>query len=99
MLSTGVCQNYAQVLSPAQMARWNQAQTAKEPVEIATLEEAKAKEGAKSTQKKTWVYKAENVRDFAWTTSRRYIWDAMPVYVEGKKIRCVGGSLSQRVVS
>ncbi|MBA4260027.1 MAG: aminopeptidase [Chitinophaga sp.] len=91
VLSTGVCQNYAQVLSPAQMARWNQAQTAKEPVEIATLAEANSKENTKSTQKKTWVYKAENVRDFAWTTSRRYIWDAMPVYVEGKKIMCMSG--------
>ena len=91
VLSTGVCQNYAQVLTPAQMARWNQAQTAKEPVEIATLAEANSKENTKSTQKKTWVYKAENVRDFAWTTSRRYIWDAMPVYVEGKKIMCMSG--------
>lgn len=63
VLSTGVCQNYAQVLSPAQMARWNQAQNAKEPVEIATLEEANKAEKTKSTQKKTWVYKAENVRD------------------------------------
>ncbi len=91
VLSTGVCQNYAQVLSPAQMARWNQAQTAKEPVEIATLEEANKAEKTKSTQKKTWVYKAENVRDFAWTSSRRYIWDAMPAYVEGKKIMCMSG--------
>jgi hypothetical protein len=91
VLSTGVCQNYAQVLSPAQMARWNQAQNAKEPVEIATLEEANKAEKTKSTQKKTWVYKAENVRDFAWTSSRRYIWDAMPAYVEGKKIMCMSG--------
>jgi hypothetical protein len=37
------------------------------------------------------MYKAENVRDFAWTSSRRYIWDAMPVYVEGKKIMCMSG--------
>ncbi len=91
VLGTGVCQNYAQVLSPAQMARWNQAQTAKEPVEIATLEEANKAEKTKSTQKKTWVFKAENVRDFAWTSSRRYIWDAMPAYVEGKKIMCMSG--------
>jgi hypothetical protein len=91
VLGTGVCQNYAQVLSPAQMARWNQAQTAKEPVEIATLDEALKAEKNKSTQKKTWLFKAENVRDFAWTSSRRYIWDAMPAYVEGKKIMCMSG--------
>ena len=91
VLGTGVCQNYAQVLSPAQMARWNQAQNAKEPVEIATLDEALKAEKTKSTQKKTWVFKAENVRDFAWTSSRRYIWDAMPAFVEGKKIMCMSG--------
>ncbi len=91
VLGTGVCQNYAQVLSPAQMQRWNQAQNAKEPVEIATLDEALKAEKFKSTQKKTWIYKAENVRDFAWTSSRRYIWDAMPAYVEGKKIMCMSG--------
>lgn len=91
VLSTGECQNYAQVLSPAQLARWNQAQSAKEPVEIVTLEEAKKAEQGKSTQKKTWVYKADNVRDFAWTSSRKYVWDAMPVYIEGKKVMCMSG--------
>ncbi|TAF50348.1 MAG: M1 family peptidase, partial [Sphingobacteriia bacterium] len=91
VLSTGSCQNYAQVLSPAQLSRWNQAQTAKEPVEVVTLQEALAAEKTKSTARKTWSYKAENVRDFAWTSSRRYIWDAMPTYVEGKKIMCMSG--------
>lgn len=91
ILSTGECQNYAQVLSPAQMTRWSQAQKAKEPVEIVTLDEAKKAEKQKSTAKKTWVYKADNVRDFAWTSSRKIIWDAMPAYVEGKKIMCMSG--------
>lgn len=91
VLSTGECQNYAQVLTPAQMTRWNQAQNAKEPVEIVTLEEAKKAEQGKSTQKKTWIYKADNVRDFAWTSSRKYVWDAMPVYIEGKKVMCMSG--------
>ncbi len=91
VLSTGVCQNYAQVLTPAQLARWNQAQTAKEPVEIATLEEANKRAMGKATTTKTWNYKAENVRDFAWTSSRRYIWDAMPAYIEGKKVMCMSG--------
>ena len=91
VLATGQCQNYAQVLSAAQMARWNQAQNAKEPVEVVTLEEAKKAELQKIKQKKTWIFKAENVRDFAWTSSRKYIWDAMPAYVEGKKIMCMSG--------
>jgi hypothetical protein len=91
ILSTGECQNYDQVLSPAQMTRWSKAQKSKEPVEIVTLAEAKKAELSKSKAKKTWVYKADNVRDFAWTSSRKMIWDAMPAYVEGKKIMCMSG--------
>lgn len=87
--STGECLNYAQVLSPAQLKRWTDAQNAKEPVEIANLPEAVAAEKQKSSAKKTWVYKADNVRDFAWTSSRKFVWDAMPAYVEGKKIMCM----------
>ena len=86
---TGQCENYQQVLSAAEFARWQKAQTAKEPVEIVTLDEAKAKEKNKSSQKKTWIFKAENVRDFAWTSSRKFIWDGMPTYVEGKRIMCM----------
>ncbi|RYY53686.1 MAG: M1 family peptidase [Chitinophagaceae bacterium] len=84
--STGECLNYAAVLTPAQLNRWKQAQTVKEPIEIVTLDEAKAAEKKKSTAKKTWIYKADNVRDFAWTSSRKFVWDAMPQMVAGKKI-------------
>lgn len=84
--STGECQNYAQTLNATQMSRWMKAQTAKEPVQIVTLDEALAASKRTShNAKKTWVYKADNVRDFAWTSSRRFVWDAMPVMVEGKK--------------
>ena len=82
---TGECQNYAQTLSPAQLARWKQAQTAKEPLQIVTLDEALKASKQKSTAKKTWIFKADNVRDFAWTSSRRFVWDAMPAVIEGKK--------------
>lgn len=91
VLATGQCQNYAQVLTAAQLARWNKAQTTKEPVEVVTLEEAMKAEKQKSTQRKTWSFKAENIRDFAWTSSRKFVWDAMPAYVEGKKIMCMSG--------
>ena len=87
--ATGECQNYQQVLSPSQLFRWQKAQAAKEPVEIVTLDEAKTKEKTKSTQKKTYIFKADNVRDFAWGSSRKFIWDAMPAYVEGKKVMCM----------
>ena len=87
--ATGQCQNYQQVLTPAQFARWQQAQTSKEPVEIVTLAEAKASEVKKSKAKKTWIFKADNVRDFAWGSSRKFVMDAMPAYVEGKKVMCM----------
>ena len=87
--ATGECQNYQQILTPAQYSRWQKAQTAKEPVEIVTLDEAKTKEKTKSTQKKTYIFRADNVRDFAWGSSRKFVWDAMPAYVEGKKVMCM----------
>lgn len=87
--STGECQNYLTNLNATQKTRWQKAQTAKEPVQIVTLDEAKAAEKQKSTAKKTWLFKADNVRDFAWTSSRRFVWDAMPVWVEGKKVMCM----------
>ena len=91
VLATGEGQNYPAVLSAAQLARWNKAQTAKEPVEIVTLEEAKNAEKNKATTQKTWVFNAENVRDFAFGSSRKFIWDAMAANVEGKKVMCMSG--------
>jgi Peptidase family M1 domain len=91
VMATGECQNYAQTLSATEMKRWQQAQTAKDVVEIVTLSEATAKEKTKSTAKKTWIFKADMVRDFAWGSSRKFIWDAMPTTVEGKKVMCMSG--------
>ncbi|MEO7445824.1 MAG: M1 family aminopeptidase, partial [Ferruginibacter sp.] len=61
----------------------------KEPVEVVTYNEAIAREKQKSSQKKTWTFKADMVRDFAWGSSRKFVWDAMPAYVEGKKVMCM----------
>jgi hypothetical protein len=89
VMATGACQNYPAVLSPAQLARWNKAQTSTEPVEVVTLEEAKKAEQTKATTQKTWVFNAENVRDFAFGSSRKFIWDALAANVEGKKVMCM----------
>jgi hypothetical protein len=89
VMATGQAQNYPAVLSAAQLARWNKAQTANEPVEVVTLEEAKNAEKNKATTQKTWVFNAENVRDFAFGSSRKFIWDAMAANVEGKKVMCM----------
>src|SRR5690606_7936878 len=79
--STGEGKNFDKVLTSAQLARWKQAQTASEPIEIVTLEEAKKAEKSKSKQRKTWIFEAENVRDFAWTSSRKFVWDGMKVTI------------------
>ena len=84
--ATGECQNYAQVLSSTSLKRWSAAQTAKSPVEIVNLQEANSALAKKASAKKTWTYVAENVRDFAWVSSRRLIWDAMATTINGKKI-------------
>lgn len=89
--ATGECLNYQQVLSPERYQRWKLAQTAKEPLQIVTLDEAvKAEKNKNPKGTKTWIYKADNVRDFAWTSSRKFVWDAMPHYNEdGKRAMCM----------
>ncbi len=79
--STGVLQNPKSVLSSKEIKRLEQAKNATEPVMIVTEDEARAKEKNKEKGKKTWVFKAENVRDFAFASSRKFIWDAMGVQV------------------
>jgi hypothetical protein len=88
--STGECQNYAQVLTPTQMARWTKANANYSDVtEIVTLDECTAAEKNKATTTKTWIFKADSVRDFAWGSSRKFMWDAMAIKVEGKKVMCM----------
>ncbi len=75
--STGVLQNPEQVLTVEQRSRLKQAETAKSPVFVVTPQEAAENEKAGTTAMRTWHFKAENVRDFGWASSRKFIWDAM----------------------
>ncbi len=93
--ATGVLQNPADVLTKTQIDRLKQAETAKEPIKIITAEEAKANESSKPTGKKTWIFKADNVRDFAFASSRKFIWDAQGHNVEGNKVMAMS-LLSER---
>jgi hypothetical protein len=74
--ATGVLQNPEDVLTTLQRERLKTAATADKPVFIVTAEEALENEKKASKQYKTWRFKAENVRDFAWASSRKFIWDA-----------------------
>jgi aminopeptidase N len=84
--ASGVLQNPEKVLTAAQRERLVQAGAARKPVLIVTPEEAKANEKEKSTAKKTWIFKADNVRDFAFASSRKFIWDAQGHAVNDNKV-------------
>ena len=77
--STGVLQNAETVLSPAQRDRLEQSRTASQPVYVVTPAEAAQAEKGKPTGVKTWRFQARNVRDFAFATSRKFIWDSIGV--------------------
>jgi DNA-dependent RNA polymerase auxiliary subunit epsilon len=78
--ATGELLNRSEVFTPAQLARYAQAEKSfDKPVIVVTQAEAEAAEKGFSTQKKTWKFKATNVRDFGISTSRKFIYDAMAV--------------------
>ena len=83
--STGELMNASRILSSKQRARLAKAKKSyDDPVIIVTQEEAEATEKNKATSTKTWTFEAENVRDFAFATSRKFIWDAQAVDISGK---------------
>lgn len=83
--ASGWLQNPKDVLTKEQIARFEKAKTTFDaPVFIVTEEEARKKEKERSKKKSTWDFYAENVRDFAFATSRKFIWDAMAVKVGDK---------------
>jgi hypothetical protein len=84
--ATGELQNGSAVLSAEQRKRFEQAKVATQPVLIVTQSEAEAKENKREKSYKTWTFKATNVRDFAFASSRKFIWDAQSVKVNGKNI-------------
>jgi hypothetical protein len=87
--ATGELQNGTDVLNASQRKRFEQAKKADSPVMIVTQAEAEAAEKDKKTSTKTWRFKATNVRDFAFASSRKFIWDAQNVKVGDKNILCM----------
>jgi hypothetical protein len=84
--ATGELQNGSSVLTAEQRKRFEKAKLADSPVLIVTQEEAEKKEKSKEKGLKTWNFKATNVRDFAFASSRKFIWDAQAVKVGGKTV-------------
>ena len=78
--STGSLQNGNAVLSRTQQERLKEAAGSfDKPVMIVTIDEAANNEKTKSAKQKTWKFSATNVRDFAFASSRKFIWDAQAV--------------------
>jgi len=84
--ATGVLQNPEQVLTDQQRSRLEAARTADSPVFIVTPEEAEENEGTDPDGEKTWRFHAEDVRDFAFASSRKFIWDAMGHDMNGHEV-------------
>ena len=82
--ATGDLTNVKDLLTADQYKRWGKSKYSyKEPVVIVTQKEAEEAEKEKATETKTWKFYAKNVRDFAFASSRKFIWDAMAVKQEG----------------
>ncbi|NIP92305.1 MAG: M1 family metallopeptidase, partial [Akkermansiaceae bacterium] len=86
--ATGELQNPDEVLTVMQRERLRRAETSEEPTFIVTPDEAEKNESSRPEGTKTWVFRAEKVRDFAWASSRKFMWDAakVPVGESGKKV-------------
>jgi len=84
--ATGVLQNQNEVLSATQRARFKKAENSDTPIVIVNQDEAVEAEKHRAKSEKTWVFNAENVRDFAFATSRKFIWDAEAVKFGNRKV-------------
>jgi hypothetical protein len=85
--ATGVLENAEEILTPTQLKRLQEAKKSeREPVFIINEKEAIKNEKGKNKEAKTWRFKAENVRDFGWASSRKFIWDAMVVKQKNKDV-------------
>ncbi len=74
--ATGELTNPRDVLSAAQRERLDRARSSSKPVYIVTPDEALENEKAGTDDTRTWRFSAQNVRDFAWASSRKFVWDA-----------------------
>ncbi|QNJ96867.1 M1 family metallopeptidase [Constantimarinum furrinae] len=88
--ATGTLQNRKEVFTKEMMDRYERAKKSYDkPVMIVTQQEAENASKGFSTAKKTWKFKAENVRDYGFATSRRYIWDMMAVKIGNRDVMAV----------
>ncbi len=84
--ATGILKNAEEILNIQALTQYKLAQKSTKPIVIVSQEEVEKKEKKHSKNQKTWIFEAKNVRDFAWTSSRKYIWDAMNVKIGSNNV-------------
>lgn len=84
--ATGDFLNHEEILSDTHKQRLAEAWESEKPIFITTPEEAKEALKSKSEETRTWIFEGKNVRDFAWASSRRFIWDAAAVQIGDNKV-------------
>ena len=87
--ATGELTNAKKVLTSSQLNLLNKAASSDKVVVVHPQSDAESAEKSKAKGNKTWVFEAKNVRDFAWASSRKFIWDAMGVKVGNKQVMCM----------
>jgi len=86
--ATGTLTNAREVLTAEELYRFDVSKKSEKPIFIVTPEEARSREKSRSVLKKTWKFEALNVRDFAFATSRKFIWDGATVSIGNKPVWC-----------
>jgi hypothetical protein len=84
--ATGTLRNPLAVLTPLQRTRLAQALAGDSIRHVITPDEARRNESSKASATKAWTFQAENVRDFAFATSRKFIWDARGVAIGRSRV-------------
>ncbi|MFT7461811.1 MAG: hypothetical protein ACI9EF_000145 [Pseudohongiellaceae bacterium] len=87
--ASGVLQNPEVVLSAVQRTRLDDAAKSETPSFVITPEEALENESSEALGTKTWIFKADNVRDVAFASSAKFIWDAAGQPVEDRTVLCM----------
>ena len=84
--------NPEEVLTPVQLKRWQAAKESEAPVLIRSAKEVGEAASRPSTPTCTWKFRMDNTRDFAWTASKSFIWEALSFKLSSGK-RVMGSSL------
>ncbi len=85
--ASGTLQNPKEVMDKEHRDRLEEARKERvQPVIIYSQEEAVEREASKAEKEQTWQFKAENVRDFAFASSRKFIWDAMGIELSDGRV-------------